>query len=46
MQAVDLVAFNALLTRNNVTPLHITPTALTAPVSCTFTPAAPAAVAK
>jgi len=46
MQSVDLVAFNGLLTKNNVTPLHITPTALTAPVSCTFTPPAAAAVAK
>jgi hypothetical protein len=42
MQGVDVVAFNALLTKNNQTPLHVAPTALTAPVSCTFTaPVAP-----
>jgi hypothetical protein len=46
MQAVDLVAFNALLTKNNLPPLHLTPTALTAPSSCTFTPPVAAGVAK
>jgi photosystem II stability/assembly factor-like uncharacterized protein len=33
---VDLVGFNSLVTKNNLTPLRITPTALTAPASCTF----------
>jgi hypothetical protein len=32
----DLVEFNALLTKNNLTPLKLTPTAMTAPGSCTF----------
>jgi hypothetical protein len=32
----DLVGFNSLLTKNNLTPLKITPTALPAPASCTF----------
>jgi len=36
MLDVDLVAFNSLLTKNNLTPLKITPTALAAPASCTF----------
>jgi photosystem II stability/assembly factor-like uncharacterized protein len=36
MQTQDLVTFNALLTKNNQTPLHVTPTALTVPPSCTF----------
>jgi photosystem II stability/assembly factor-like uncharacterized protein len=40
MQGVDLASFNALLTRNNQTPLKVTPTALTAPASCTFVPPA------
>jgi photosystem II stability/assembly factor-like uncharacterized protein len=43
MQTLDLVSFNSLLTKNNLTPLHITPTALTVPASCTFTPPAAAA---
>src|SRR5579864_8307569 len=38
MQGVDLVAFNTLLTKNNQTPMHVAPTALTAPASCTFSP--------
>ncbi len=33
---VDLIEFNSLLTKNNLTPLKITPTGLTAPPSCTF----------
>jgi hypothetical protein len=33
---VDLVGFNSLLTKNNLTPLKITPAALAAPASCTF----------
>jgi photosystem II stability/assembly factor-like uncharacterized protein len=33
---VDLVEFNSLLTKNNLTPLKITPTALVAPASCAF----------
>jgi hypothetical protein len=36
MLGADLVAFNALLTKNNLTPLKITPTAVSAPQSCTF----------
>jgi len=36
MLGVDLVGFNSLLTKNNLTPLKITPTALAAPASCTF----------
>jgi hypothetical protein len=36
MLGVDLVAFNSLLTKNNLTPLRITPTATAAPASCTF----------
>lgn len=36
MLGVDLVSFNSLLTKNNLTPLKITPTALTVPASCTF----------
>ncbi|CAN5368732.1 hypothetical protein BH10ACI2_BH10ACI2_19280 [soil metagenome] len=43
MLSGDLIAFNALLTKNNLTPLKHTPTAVTAPASCTFigTAAAP-----
>src|SRR5207244_12127552 len=37
---VDLLAFNSLLTKNNMTPLKITQTALTVPSSCTFIPPA------
>ena len=36
MLGVDLVGFNGLLTKNNLTPLKITPTMLAAPASCTF----------
>jgi photosystem II stability/assembly factor-like uncharacterized protein len=36
MLGVDLGEFNSLLTKNNLTPLRITPTALAAPASCTF----------
>jgi len=36
MLGVDLVAFNSLLSKNNLTPLKVTPTALAAPASCTF----------
>jgi photosystem II stability/assembly factor-like uncharacterized protein len=43
MLGVDLVGFNSLLTKNNLTPLKITPTLLAAPASCTFVwPTAPA----
>jgi hypothetical protein len=40
MQMVDLAAFNGVLTKNNQTPLHVAPTALTTPASCAFTPPA------
>jgi hypothetical protein len=46
MQGVDLVSFNGLLTKNNQTPLKVTPTALTAPSSCTFVPPGPPAAGK
>jgi hypothetical protein len=36
MLDVDLVGFNSLLAKNNLTPLKITSTALAAPASCTF----------
>jgi hypothetical protein len=36
MLGADLVAFNALLTKSNLAPLKITPTAVSAPPSCTF----------
>src|SRR6266478_1695393 len=36
MLGVDLVGFNSLLTKNTLTPLKITPTALAVPASCTF----------
>ena len=36
MLNVDLIDFNSLLTKNNLTPLKITPTRLTVPSSCTF----------
>jgi hypothetical protein len=36
MLDVDLVDFNSLLTKNNLTPLKLTPTAVTVPTSCTF----------
>jgi hypothetical protein len=34
MLGADLVGFNSLLTKNNLTPLKITPTALAVPASC------------
>jgi hypothetical protein len=36
MLSVDLVEFNSLLTKNNLTPLKIMPAAVNAPASCTF----------
>src|ERR1041384_4593791 len=36
MLSVDLVGFNSLLTKNNLTPLKLPPTALAVPASCTF----------
>ncbi len=36
MLSVDLVSFNSLLTKSNLTPLRITPTAMAVPASCTF----------
>jgi photosystem II stability/assembly factor-like uncharacterized protein len=36
MLGVDLLGFNSLLTKNNLTPLKITPTTLAVPASCTF----------
>ena len=36
MLDTDLVIFNSLVTKNNLTPLKITPTAVAAPASCTF----------
>jgi hypothetical protein len=36
MLDVDLVGFNSLLVKNNVTPLKITSTAVTVPASCKF----------
>jgi len=33
---VDVVGFNSVLSKNNLTPLKITPTALATPASCTF----------
>ena len=36
MLDVDLVGFNSLLTKNNLTPLKLTPTAVGVPASCTF----------
>jgi photosystem II stability/assembly factor-like uncharacterized protein len=37
MLDADLNDFNSLLTKNNLTPLKLTPTAVTPPKSCTFT---------
>jgi photosystem II stability/assembly factor-like uncharacterized protein len=37
MLDADLIDFNSLLTRNNLTPLKLTPTAVMVPTSCTFT---------
>ena len=34
--STDLVGFNKLVTKNNLTPLKMTPTAVAAPASCTF----------
>jgi hypothetical protein len=34
--SADLVEFNTLLTKNNLPPLKLTPTAVVAPTSCTF----------
>jgi photosystem II stability/assembly factor-like uncharacterized protein len=34
--SADLVEFNTLLTKNNLSPLKLTPTAVTAPASCKF----------
>ncbi len=34
--SADLVAFNSLLTKNNLAPLKLTPTSLAVPASCTF----------
>jgi photosystem II stability/assembly factor-like uncharacterized protein len=42
MQAQDLPAFNAALTKSSLSPLEITPTALTRPATCTFAPPAAA----
>jgi len=36
MWTADLMTFNGLLTKNNQTPLKITPAPLVAPASCTF----------
>jgi hypothetical protein len=42
MLAANLLDFNNLLTKNNLTPLKLTPTAVTAPASCKFVwPTAP-----
>src|SRR6185295_18979880 len=37
MLDADLVDFNSLLTKNNLAPLKLMPTAVVAPASCTFT---------
>jgi hypothetical protein len=36
MLSADLVEFNTLLTKNNLTPLKLTPTGVSPPASCTF----------
>lgn len=36
MLGIDLVDFNILRTKNNLTPLKVSPTTLTMPASCTF----------
>ncbi|HJZ81705.1 MAG TPA: hypothetical protein VKD91_15215, partial [Pyrinomonadaceae bacterium] len=36
MLDADLAGFNSLLSKNNLTPLKLNPTALVAPASCTF----------
>ncbi len=45
VQSQDLVAFNALLSKNNLKPLQVSPTALTVP-PCTFTASPAPAPAK
>jgi hypothetical protein len=45
MQSQDLVAFNALLQKNNMESLQLTPTELNDP-QCKFAPAAAAKMAK
>jgi hypothetical protein len=40
MQSQDLVAFNALLSKNNLTPVQLSPTALTVPPCAFMAPAA------
>ena len=42
MLDTDLVDFNSLLTKNNVTPLKLTPTAVIVSASCTFSSSATA----
>jgi len=39
MLDVDLPGFNSLLMKNNLSPLKMTPTAVTVPALCTFVPA-------
>jgi len=39
MLDADLVDFNSLLTKNNLAPLKLTPTAVMARTPCTFTSA-------
>ena len=39
--SADLLTFNGLLKKNNLTPLKITPTSVVAPASCTFVPTGP-----
>jgi photosystem II stability/assembly factor-like uncharacterized protein len=46
MLSADLVAFNGLLTKNNLKPLKITPALLTAPASCTFISSKPPAAGR
>jgi hypothetical protein len=41
MFSADLADFNALLTKNNLPPLKLTPTTVTAPASCKFVAPAP-----
>jgi hypothetical protein len=36
MLGADIAAFDSLLTKNNLTPLKVTPATLTAPASCKF----------
>jgi hypothetical protein len=37
LTAADIASFNSLLTKNNLTPLKLTPSAISAPPACTFT---------